>query len=360
VFLRNAWYVAAKAADVTESLAPRRILGEHIVLYRKESGEPVALEDACPHRKLPLSMGRRAGDTVVCGYHGLTFDADGRCIRSPIQTRIPPNAKVRSYPIADKWGMVWIWMGDPARVDAGKIVAIDNFDDPSWGLSSGGPMTCACNYLYLTDNLLDPTHVAFVHQTSFAASGTEETTVQVDVQDDGVIAWRWIFDREVPPYYAPLVKFEGKCDRLQHYEVRYPALAINKSIFTPAGTGGVNKPLHKQAYVMVSYHFLTPVDESTTGYHWLQHRNTDPSDPEITARIAAGARAAFEEDRLVLEAVHRGIANKTTPHINLALDAGSLRFRRELQALIEREQGLARARSEESPSLANEGKSHSI
>ena len=122
----------------------------------------------------------------------------------------------------------------------------------------------------------------------------------------------------------------------------------------------MDKPLHKQAYIMVSYHFLTPVDESTTGYYWLQHRNTDPNDPEITARIAAGARAAFEEDRLVLEAVHCGMANKTTPHINLALDAGSLRFRRELQALIEREQGLARARSEESPSLANEGKSHSI
>jgi vanillate O-demethylase monooxygenase subunit len=337
VFLRNAWYVAARSADVGEDLATRRILGEQVVLYRKESGEPVALEDACPHRKLPLSMGRRAGDVVVCGYHGLTFDPTGRCIASPTQSRIPPGAKVRSYPIADKWGMLWIWMGEPAQADVSEIVAIESFDDRSWGLSSGGPMTCACNYLYLADNLLDPTHVAFVHQTSFAGAGTEETAVQVDANDDGVIVWRWIFDCEVPPYYAPLVKFEGACDRLQHYEVRYPCVAINKSIFTPAGTGGAGKPLHKEAYVMISYHFLTPVDESTTSYCWLQHRNTDPADDEIASRIAAGARAAFEEDRRVLEAVHRGMADKSTPNINLALDAGALRFRRELQALIERE-----------------------
>ena len=105
------------------------------------------------------------------------------------------------------------------------------------------------------------------------------------------------------------------------------------------GTGGPGKSLHAEAYVMVSYHFLTPTDENATRYHWLQIRNTDPDDAEITARITAGARAAFEEDRLVLEAVHRGMAAKITPNINLALDAGALRFRRELQTLIDREQG---------------------
>jgi len=243
-------------------------------------------------------------------------------------------------------------MGDPARADASKIIAIESFDDPSWGHAIGGAMDCACNYLYLADNLLDPSHVAFVHPTSFAAPGTEETALHTDVKDDGVIVWRWILDREVPPYYAQLVKFEGRCDRLQHYEVRYPAVAINKSVFTPAGTGGPDKPLHPKAYVMISYHFLTPIDENATRYRWLQHRNTDPRNAKITAQITAGARAAFEEDRLVLEAVHRGMANKATPHINLALDAGSLRFRRELQALIDREQSSTPAGAEhQAPSL---------
>jgi vanillate O-demethylase monooxygenase subunit len=338
VFLRNAWYVAAKSAEIGQSLVPFTILGEHVVVYRTESGDPVALEDACPHRKLPLSMGKRQGDYVVCGYHGLIFDHFGKCVGSPTQSRIPPTARVRSFPVADKWGMLWIWMGDPALADGSKIIHIENYHDSSWGLAIGGTMICACNYLYLTDNLLDPSHVAWVHQSSFAASGTEETPLEIDVKDDGVIVRRWIFNCEVPPYYSPVVKFEGNCDRLQHYEVRYPAVAINKSIFTPAGTGGSDKPLHEKAYIMISYHFLTPIDESTTKYHWLQHRNTDPNDEEITTRMAAGARTAFEEDRVVLEAVHRGMASKTTPHINLALDAGSLRFRRDLEALINKEQ----------------------
>jgi phenylpropionate dioxygenase-like ring-hydroxylating dioxygenase large terminal subunit len=347
LFLRNAWYVVATSSEVGQGLVPFTILGERIVAYRKENGDPVALEDACAHRKLPLSVGRRAGDDVVCGYHGLTFDPAGNCIRSPTQDRVPAGARVRSYPAADCWGLVWIWMGDPARAAPSKIITIENFDDPTWGHAIGGAMDFACNYLYLADNLLDPSHVAFVHPTSFAAPGTEETALQTEVRDNGVIVRRWILDREVPPYYAPLVKFEGRCDRLQHYEVRYPAVAINKSVFTPAGTGGPGKPLHAKAYVMVSYHFLTPIDENATRYHWLQHRNTEAHNTEITARITAGARAAFEEDRLVLEAVHRGMAGKTTPNINLALDAGSLRFRRELQARIDREQAALRSAAEE-------------
>ena len=339
MFLRNAWYVATRSEEVGQGLVPFTVLGERIVAYRKRNGEPAALEDACPHRKLPLSKGARADDNIVCGYHGLTFDPAGSCVHSPTQSRIPPNARVRSYPVADRWGFLWIWMGDPARAEPEAILAIENFNNPAWGRSVGEAMDCACNYLYLADNLLDPSHVAFVHPTSFAASGTEETALQTDVRHDGVIVSRWILDREVPPYYALLVKFAGRCDRLQHYEVRYPATAINQSVFTPAGTGGPGKSLHAEAYVMVSYHFLTPTDENATRYHWLQIRNTDPDDAEITARITAGARAAFEEDRLVLEAVHRGMAARITPNINLALDAGALRFRRELQTLIDREQG---------------------
>jgi phenylpropionate dioxygenase-like ring-hydroxylating dioxygenase large terminal subunit len=338
VFLRNAWYVAARSSDVGQSLAPLRMLGENIVVFRTENGDPAALEDACCHRKLPLSMGRLHGDHVVCGYHGLTFDRAGKCVASPTQSRLPAGARVRSYPAIDRWGLLWVWMGNPALADADKIVSIDNHDVSGWALSGTDAMTCACNYLWLVDNLLDPSHVAWVHATTFAAGGTEDTPLNIDASNQGVVVSRWILDQEPPPYYAALVKFAGRCDRLQHYEVCYPSIGINKSIFAPAGSGGVGKPLHPDAYVMVSYHFLTPIDMDSTRYFWLQHRNTDPHDAAVTARIAANARNAFEEDRRVLEAVHRGMATAATPHINLALDAGSLRFRRDLTALIERDQ----------------------
>ncbi len=338
MYLRNTWYVAALSGEVNRNLKPLRILGEDIVIYRTQAGKPVALEDACPHRKLPLSKGVLQEDDVQCGYHGLTFHPTGKCVAAPTQDRIPPSAAVRSYPATDKWGLVWIWMGNPALVDETKILEIDNYDNPSWKITAGDMLACQCHYLYLVDNLLDPSHVAWVHQSSFAAPGTDVTPLETQETDSGLIVSRWIYDCKPPPFYAPLVKFNGNCDRLQHYEVRYPSIAINKSVFSPAGQGGHDKPLTDHSYVMISYNFLTPVDENATRYHWLQHRNTDPADEEVTRNIAEGARKAFLEDREILEAVHKGIANETSRHINLGLDAGPLRFRRMLDSMICAEQ----------------------
>lgn len=338
MYLRNAWYVAALSGEVDRHLKSLRILGEDIVFYRTLAGEPAALENACPHRKLPLSKGSLRGDEVECGYHGLTFNCAGNCVAAPTQDRIPPSATVRSYPVTDKWGLVWIWMGNPDLADEAKILNIENYDNPEWKITAGDALTCECHYLYLSDNLLDPSHVAWVHRTSFAAPGTDITPLETRETDDGLIVSRWIYDCNPPPFYAPLVKFEGNCDRLQYYEVRYPSIAINMSVFSPAGEGGPDMPITDKSYVMISYNFLTPVDENVTRYHWLQHRNTDPDNEEVTRNIAQGARKAFLEDREILEAVHRGIANETSRHINLGLDAGSLQFRRMLDKMIAMEQ----------------------
>jgi vanillate O-demethylase monooxygenase subunit len=341
MFLRNSWYVAALASEIEAKLTPLRILGENVVVYRTDSGEPVALQDSCPHRRLPLSKGRLLNDNIECGYHGLQFDRSGRCVAAPTQDRIPPSAMVRSYPVVDRWGLIWIWMGDAELADESSIIHIENYDNPSWKITTGDSLTCACNYQYLTDNLLDPSHVAWVHRSSFAAPGTDRTPLEITETDNGLIVHRWIYNNEPPPFYAPLVRFEGACDRLQHYEGQYPCTAINKSIFFPAGRGGPESLIDELTYVMISYNFMTPIDADNTRYHWLQHRNTDPDNKNVTATIAAGAKAAFLEDRDVLEAVHTGIANETTRHLNLGLDAASVRFRRKLEKMIADESGIS-------------------
>lgn len=114
------------------------------------------------------------------------------------------------------------------------------------------------------------------------------------------------------PFYAPFLQFEGKCDRKQHYEVRYPSNAIIKAIFAPSGSGGEGRELPANTFLMDSYNFMTPVDENRTKYYWFQMRNFAPDDPDVSARFATSVRGAFEEDRVVLEAVHHGIANKET------------------------------------------------
>lgn len=153
-----------------------------------------------------------------------------------------------------------------------------------------------------------------------------------------MIVSRWMYDAEVAPFYKKLVPFDGKCDRKQHYEVRYPSLAYIKAVFTPAGTGGDENNLTEgQFFQMDSYNFMTPVDEKTTRYYWFQIRNVHPDDEEISTYMSESVESAFNEDRDILVEVQKGMEERTTRNIDIAIDAGPLLYRRRLQKLINAE-----------------------
>ena len=338
MFLRNAWYVAAWDREINRSLTPRRILDEAIVFYRTADGQVVALEDACPHRKLPLSMGRLQGDQIECGYHGLTFNATGKCVRIPCSTYIPKGARVRSYPVVSRYGLVWIWMGAAELANESDIVPVAHWAEPGWGTNSGDAMTVDAHYLFVTDNLLDPSHVAWVHPGSFGDTACETEPVAVEATGQGIIALRWMRGVEVTPFYAPFVKFQGPCDRLQHYEVRYPSHAVIKAVIVPAGSASPDAEQHPQAFIMDSYNFMTPVDGDQTRYYWFQMRNFAPDDAAVSQQMTDSVRAIFEQDRAILKAVHQGFKHKRTPNIDIPIDSAPLRFRRRLSQLIAAEQ----------------------
>lgn len=345
MFLRNAWYAAEVSACVGREPAAVRLLDEPIVLFRREDGTPAALEDACPHRKLPLSRGRLRADELECGYHGLRFNGGGRCTWAPAN-RDRSGISVRSYPAVDRYGLLWLWMGDAAAADPTRIIHIENWDDPTVGRTAPDSMLVACNYLYITDNLLDPTHVAWVHPTSFGDDNCRRSELDNRATPDGMIVSRWMFDTPVAPFYRRFVRFEGHADRQQHYEVRFPSQSLTKAIFTPAGTGGPNRTLPESAFVMDSYGFITPVDATHSRYFFFQTRNFAPGDAEISAAFAQAVRCAFEEDREILEAVQEGMSSKRTPNIDLGSDAGPTRFRRRLKQLISAESATVTAVAE--------------
>ncbi|MGR3614954.1 MAG: aromatic ring-hydroxylating dioxygenase subunit alpha [Paracoccaceae bacterium] len=335
MYLKNCWYVAAWSKDIGRELRPETYLGENIVFYRQEDGTAVALEDACPHRKLPLSAGNLKGDHVECGYHGLTFDCSGACVDAPTQSgSIPRRAVVKSYPVVDRYRLLWIWMGDPALADPDKILPIENYDNPTWGLTDGGVLDIDCHYLWICDNLLDPSHVAWVHVSSFAGAGTDDEPLNLEKTDRGVVVSRWIEGKPPSPYYAGLVEFEGNCDRLQHYEMCLPAIGLNKSVYTPVGTGGYGKPEVDKTFVNISYNFMTPITEDRTRYFWFQHRNSRADDVEVSKFMNDGAYTAFTEDRDILEKVHVGMKHAKTPNIDMGLDAGAKQFRLRLNREI--------------------------
>ena len=327
-YIRDCWYVAGRSEDFGRELTPLTMLEDRIVIYRDTGGRAVALEDACPHRKLPLSKGTIEGDNVVCGYHGLTFDCSGECVIAPTQLDNPPRrAAVHSYPAVDRWGFLWLWMGAAEAADPNLIIDIPNFDNPTWGKTPKGSMSMDSHYLYIIDNLLDPSHVAWVHLTSFAGAGTDHRPLDVEETPDGVIVSRWILDESAPPYYRDMLPFGPTCDRKQHYECRLPSTALNMSVYTPTGEGGADKPLSPNAFLNISYNFITPVTESHSRYFWFQHRNMHAEDTALSERMFEGAKMAFLEDKDVLEHVQTGMANRTSGYLNLALDAGAMRFR---------------------------------
>lgn len=336
-FLRKSWYAAAWEREIDDGPFAATILGDTVAIYRRSDGSYAALEDACPHRRLPLSMGRVLGDQLECGYHGLTFDCSGTCVKAPTNGSVPPGARVDSYRVEARYGLVWIWMGDPAVADPDDIFEVEHWADPLWGTTDGDDMVIDCNYLHITDNLLDPTHVAWVHQSSFAGDGADDFHMEVTVAETGVTSWRWLFDTKPAPFYAPYLPFEGNADRKQQYEVRFPSLALITAIFTPAGTGGEGQPTHPDAFVMDSYNFMTPIDATTTRYFWFQQRNVAPGDVAVSYAFAESVKAAFAEDKAILTAVQVGMDRQTTPNINLRSDTGGVRFRRRLSQMIEAE-----------------------
>jgi len=130
------------------------------------------------------------------------------------------------------------------------------------------------------------------------------------------------------------VNFQSRCDRLQHYEVRYPSHAIIKAVFVPSGSAETVGASHPKAMIMDSYNFMTPINENQTLYFWFQLRNFSPGDAALSKVMDDGVRAAFAEDRRVLAAVHEGFKNQATQSLDLATDRAPLTFRKQLARMI--------------------------
>ena len=321
-FVRNSWYVAGWSHEVPRTLTPIRIMDENIVLYRTEAGDPVALEDQCPHKRLPLSMGRLKGDTVECGYHGMTFDANGRCVRIPGQSNLPTSAAVSHYPTHEVGGIVWIWMGDPVLADISQVFDLLQLHDPGWALHFGDGLYIEANYVHLADNLCDPAHVAYVHPTTLG--NVESAGVPVEVERNGrtVVTSRWI--RDAPPigFFKAFGNFKGNVDRWHYYYFHAPSTAVID--FGSANAAlKVGEDERHLGVRLFAVHFLTPVSETETIDHWMHVRNIGIDDETMGDRMNEQFRIAFDEDKVVLEAIQRREAKpRSRQPVRLTIDKG--------------------------------------
>ena len=337
MFMDNAWYAAAWGREVRSSPLGRQICDRPIVMYRLEDGTPVALEDICCHRMLPLSHGRVEGDLLVCGYHGLTYDKTGQCVRIPSQEKTIANARVRSYPIVERHHFVWVWIGDPALADFAAVPDLHWNNDPGWR-GDGDVVRIECDYRLLVDNLLDLSHETYVHSTSIGDPRLPSAPIKTSFDHDTVTVSRWIPDHEPAPFWRNLVhrarNYTGHCDRWQIAWFVPPCSVVIDVGVAEAGTGALQGDRSKGISAMI-LNSLTPATVTSCWYFWANARNFCLDDDGLTADMKASITRIFGEDKVIVEAQQRAmLENPGFKMISINLDAGPIRVRRLIEARI--------------------------
>lgn len=327
MFVRNCWYVIAWDHEVPDDgLFTRTVLNEAILLYRTQDGRIVALRDRCCHRLAPLSKGRKEGNCVRCGYHGLLFDAEGRCIEIPGADTVPPKARVQTYPISVKNKWVFVWMGEPEHADPALLP--DNFscDDPEWDYIPGylhyaTPQPLVC------DNLLDFSHLSYVHEKTLGGStAIAQARPEIETLPRGLRLTRRIHDVQAPPYYRTLRDFDGNVDRWFIYDFVLPGTLLMHSGGRPVEDAPDDM---RRAVRLHSCQTVTPETDRTTHYFFQQSRRTADGDRSMTEALYKSLLTAFEEDRAMITAQSAAIdADPDASMLPLGMDAAVVRFRR--------------------------------
>jgi phenylpropionate dioxygenase-like ring-hydroxylating dioxygenase large terminal subunit len=338
MFLKNGWYAAIWSKDLTEKPIGRTFLNERVVLYRTAGGHAAALEDRCCHRAAPLSRGEVTGENLACGYHGLQYNTDGQCVLVPGQTHVPPNAKVRSYPVHEKWKVVWIWMGDAEKADIANIPDLPWLDTPKWA-TTPGYLHVNTNYQFIIDNLLDLTHVTYVHKNTLAGDPREATApTKTERLPNGVRVGRWMLDFVPPPLFARAGNFTENVDRWQFVTWTPPSTVFLDVGCAKAGTGAPEGD-RSQGISIWSSHLITPETEDTSHYMFCYARDFCVADEQVSKLLYEGSKATFEEDADILEAVQTNRDGGTLDGlIDVNADAAQLQARRMLKNMINAEQ----------------------
>lgn len=344
MFLKNCWYVAAWSHELIDGrMLARTLLEEAVLLYKSESGRVVALQDRCCHRGVPLHLGRREGDCVRCMYHGLKFDPSGKCIQIPGQDVIPAKLGVRSYPVVEKDHLVWIWMGDPAEADSGKIIDFPYLRDPQW---KGIPdyMHYDANWLLIVDNLSDFAHLAFVHTKTLG--GSEEYAyktrpVAVERLADGFRVERWHMDAAPPPFHRkvlPAAEKDRHVDRRNIGRMHIPGIFFLESMFSPAGSGS-EQGNREGSREYRNCQFMTPETRRTTHFFWTYLNNFEGEDANVSRSLHQSLIEGFLEDKHLIEAQQVVIDTDPTFELQaIASDAALSHFRRVFAQRVAEEQ----------------------
>ncbi|MEX1165739.1 MAG: aromatic ring-hydroxylating dioxygenase subunit alpha [Hydrogenophaga sp.] len=341
MIIKNTWYVACTPSEIADKPLGRRICGEAMVLYRDGEGRVAALDDFCPHRGAPLSLGKVVDGKLVCGYHGLEMGCDGKTIAMPGQ-RVRGFAPVRSFPVEERHGFIWVWAGDAEKADRTAIPNLPWASDPEWAYG-GGLFRIDCDYRLMIDNLMDLTHETYVHASTIGQPEIDETPCTTKAEGDKVVTSRFMEGIEAPPFWKMALRGNGlpddqPVDRWQICRFSPPSHVMIDVGVALAGQGGFGAPADKKVSSTV-VDFITPEGDGSMWYFWGMARNFQPQDAALTEAIRSGQDTIFSEDLEMLERQQKNLAAWPDRKLmSLNIDAGGMQSRKVIERIFAAEQ----------------------
>ncbi|WP_437883942.1 Rieske 2Fe-2S domain-containing protein [Pseudomonas sp. LRF_L74] len=325
-FIFNEWYVAAFSSEVGRELKPRTLLGKHVVLYRTLAGEAVALEDRCAHRSFPLSRSHLDGDTIVCGYHGFRYNEAGDLIDVPSQKACPKGIGVRRYRLVEKGPLLWIWLGDQALADEARLPHQPWIEAADWECSTGY-FHHPGNYVSMHENLMDLTHLTFLHAATIGTPDYASAPFKLDLKEGHYKLIREVVPTTLSPVWGKTTGLDG-CNtaaRIVTSEFLSPGLhRVSVTFYDSALSPG-----QRSEYHIHTAHILTPETAGTMHYFIVHGRDFAQHDTQLGDFMHEQLFAAFNEDVEGLGALEQRLGDIDDGHyeISVASDAPAVATR---------------------------------
>ncbi|MEK6439390.1 aromatic ring-hydroxylating dioxygenase subunit alpha [Pseudonocardia sp. T1-2H] len=333
--VKNGWYMGAWSDEVGRTLLQRWILGRPVCFYRRLDGSVTAIEDRCPHRKYPLSLGRLDGDVIECNYHGYRIDAGGLCVGVAEQPDTP-KASVHRFPLVERDGVVWIWTGDVELADPALIPDTGWLGDPGW-THVKGLVPLKSRQVLLVENLLDLTHETFLHPSSIGNASVAATPIDVTSEGDRVSFVRHMVGIEAPPFYEKSMGLTSPIDRWQDGDFYAPGVFILNIRLAPTGT---EEP---EGFHMKVMYGMTPATETETHDFFALARDYRIDDADLSAFQLEQQLAVMQEDVDALEIQEVMVASEPAGvrESSIRSDVAGIRGRRLLEKMAATEAAVA-------------------
>ena len=317
--LRRCWHPVAYEHEVTERPRSATLLGEPLALWRDSQGVAHAFRDVCSHRGTALSLGRVAGDEIVCPYHGWRYRRDGSCSAIPqLQdpTRVPAKARATAYRCRQRYGLLWVALDDPCW----SLPDVSELEDAHWRAVATGPFAWRCDASRQIENFTDFGHFAFVHE-GLLGDPAQAVVAPYSVQREGHVL-RYDYVRPDAPNTEDFPVFAAEERKAPTRTTRY-ALHLPYTIVEHIDWGGDEKML---------YFFASqPVAEDSCVGYCLVARNYNLDQPDEV--MQAFERTIFDQDQRVVESQRpEQVPFDLTDELHLTFDALAVAYRRAMQA----------------------------